>query len=87
MRKNDHSRHRATPPLLMPQAARLLSIGLCFIYLSLFRLLYEIQQAAPFTEAAAARFGAMLEYPAVSLALLTALTFLADRVSRAERDT
>ena len=87
MRKNDMSRYRAKPPLLMPQAARLLSIGLCFIYLSLFRLLYEIQQSIPFSQATASDFGAMLEYPVVSLALLTALTFLADRVSRAEQDT
>ena len=87
MRKNDRLPRRRGSPFLMPQAARLLGFGLCPIYLSLLRLLFEVQRTVPFSQATARDFGAMLEYPAVSLALLTALTFLADRIARAEGGT
>ena len=70
--------------LLTPQAKRVLHTGLLLILLSLLRLLYDISQAAPFPAATAEDFGAMLEYPVAALMLLTVLTFLLDRVVRAE---
>ncbi|MBQ8341021.1 MAG: hypothetical protein IJY22_01420 [Clostridia bacterium] len=69
--------------LLMPLARRVLHIGLLLIGASLLRLLFEVQSAAPFTPGAAAYFGALLEYPVASLALLTGATLLLDRAERA----
>ena len=82
MRKNDNK--TVQKPFLMPLAARILRLGMLLIYLSLFRLILEITAAAPFTEAAAKRFGSMLEYPVAALMLLTASAFLIDRVLRCE---
>lgn len=70
--------------LLTREATRVLHIGLWMILLSLVRLVYDVLRAAPFPAAVAEDFGAMLEYPVAALALLTALTFLLDRVMRAE---
>ena len=87
MRKNDTPRNRAKAPLLMPQAARLLGGGLCLIYPSLLRLLFEVQRAATITQAKASYFGSLLEYPAAALVLLTAATLLLDRMARTEQAT
>lgn len=70
--------------LLTPLAGHVLHSGLFLIYLSLFRLLFEVQNAAPFPESRAVYFGRLLEYPVAALALLTAAVFLLDRAVRHE---
>ena len=70
--------------LLTKPAERTLWVGACLILASLLRLLWEVGSAAPYPPSVAERFGAMLEYPVAALALLTALSFLVDRVVRAE---
>ena len=64
---------------LAPLAAKILGLGLLPIYASLVRLFFELRAAGELTEAAARYYGGMLEYPVAALAVLTALTFLADR--------
>ena len=63
---------------------RVLHVGLTLILLSLLRLWWEITHTADFSLASAARFGEMLEYAVAALALLTAGTYLIEKVSRAE---
>ena len=70
--------------LMTHATERVLWVGGGLILASLLRLLSEIVRAAPYPAATAERFGAMLEYPVAALALLTALSFLLDRVVRAE---
>ena len=73
--------------LLTREATWVIHTGGILIFAALLRLIFEIQSAAPFPAAIAERFGAMLEYPAAALALLTALAFLVDRVVRVEQET
>ena len=80
MRKNEKftlKKHFSLAPL----AAKILSLGLLPIYASLLRLFFELRAAGELTEAAARYYGGMLEYPVAALAVLTALTFLADRAA------
>lgn len=77
--------HKSPQKRMLTRAAeRVLQIGCCLILASLLRLWWEASHAAPYPPAVAERFGAMLEYPVAALALLTALSFLVDRVARAE---
>lgn len=71
--------------LLTPIAERVLHVGLMLILTALIRLCIEVTTAAPYSAATAEDFGRLAEYPVAALALLTALTFLLDRVIRAER--
>ena len=73
-------------PFLTPLAARVLHIGLVLIYLSLLRLLLEVQTAAPFHTGSAAYFGGMLEHIMAALTLLTGAVLLFDRAARADRE-
>lgn len=79
-------RKNESKQLLTVKAKRVLHIGMVLIFASLFRLLYDISVSAPFPAAVAEDFGAMLEYPVAALMLLTVLTFLVDRVVRAEKN-
>lgn len=76
---------RPSPPkkqILSPVAQRVLHIGLLLIYTSLFRLLIEVQVAAPFPTGIAAYYGEMLEYPLAALMLLTGTVLLFDRAEK-----
>ncbi|MBQ8357641.1 MAG: hypothetical protein IJX39_07535 [Clostridia bacterium] len=77
MRKNDRR-----DPLFSPMGSKIMRLGLVLIYLSLFRLIFEITASAPFTAAAAEDFGRMLEYPVAALMLLTASVFLVEKIMR-----
>lgn len=79
MRKNEKFTSKQ-PFSLAPLAAKILGLGLLPIYASLLRLFFEVRAAGELTEAAARYWGGMLEYPVAALAVLTALTFLVDRV-------
>ena len=83
MRKNESftpKKHISLAPL----AKKILNLGMIPIYASLLRLLWELRNIGTLTEAAARYYGAMLEYPVAALAVLTAATFLADRVAKHE---
>ena len=84
MRENDRKTTKKWHfPTLTPLSARILQAGLCLLYASALRLWWEILKVGGgFSQATAARFGAMLEYPVAGLALLTAFTYLVDRVMR-----
>ena len=69
---------------LSPLSKGIFCFGLSLIYLSLFRLIFEITAKAPFTAAMAEDFGKMLEYPVATLMLLTVFTYLTERVVRQE---
>lgn len=84
MRKNDNfgAKKRLKLPQLAPLAAKVLGLGLFLIYAVVFRLIFELTADLPLTEAAANRYWGMLEYPVAALAILTAATFLIDRVMK-----
>ena len=77
MRKNDDPKQK-----LSPVTRRFFCAGMVLIYLSLFRLIYEITALVPFTAAKAALFGRWLEYPAAALMLLSCSAYLIERVIR-----
>ena len=78
MRRNGATKPRSLGVI----TTRVLHTGLFLIYGSLFRLLVEVQAAAPFTAGAAARFGLWLEHPVAALALLTGGVLLLWRVEK-----
>lgn len=77
MRKNDDPQKR-----LSPVTKAVFCVGFTLIYSSLFRLILEITAQVPFTAAKADLFGRWLEYPVAALMLLTASTYLIERVIR-----
>lgn len=82
MRKNER---KGNFYLLTSTAERVLVTGMLLILLALLCLSVQVAAAAPYSPATAEDFGRLLEYPVAALALLTALTFLLDRVVRAEK--
>lgn len=77
MRKNDNKNRG-----LSPVTKGVFCVGVTLIYASLFRLILEITAQAPFTAVKATLFGRWLEYPVAALMLLTAATYLIERVIR-----
>ncbi len=81
MRKIDiQQKLKAACPSLPTQ--RLLTLGLCAIFCTLFFVAVAVTDSAPFSPARAAYFGGMVEHVLAALALLSAGSFLLEKVVR-----
>ena len=67
---------------LSPVTERVLAAGMILIGLPLFGVIVAVSDTPVLTAAAAARYGGMMEYLAAGLAVLTAGSYLVERVSR-----
>ena len=81
MRKNCISSKKAQSSL-SPLTQGLLAVGLVAIFSALFFTVVAVTDAAPFPLSRAAYFGGMVEHVLAALALLTAGSFLVERVVR-----
>ena len=81
MRKNESFSKKRTLSI-SPLARRVLWLGYALIAIPLFLLVIEVTAAPVFSIAKAAYFLTMAEHIIAALALLTALSYLAERVAR-----
>lgn len=81
MRKK-HRKAAPSSPLLRPVTERVLRLCLVLILLVTLVTLFELKDAAPLTLAEAAHFSLIVEYLITTTALLTAGTYLLERVLR-----
>ncbi len=81
MRKKPYQNSSPTP-LLHAATERVLRLCLVLILLVTITTLFELQDAAPLTHAEAAHFALIAEYLITTTALLTAGTYLLERVLR-----
>ncbi len=72
---------------LSPLTRHTLHAGLLLILLAVLRLLFELCATSALCAARAAQFGEMLEYIVMAMALLTAGTYLIEKVVRTTKKT
>lgn len=85
MRKKEYKLHQNSKKGRYRPADAILLVCLPPILLCLVGILFLIGDGAPLTEASAAYFGGMLEYPVAALMIVTAGAVIADLTS--QRDT
>ncbi len=73
---------RSHPLSLSTPTQKLLTVGLCILFCALFFVAVAVTDAAPFPLSRAAYFGGMVEHVLAALALLSAGSFLLEKVVR-----